>query len=101
MSIYVKLLFFVIPLFMAFIVIENIVARRKGLKVNRHEDMISSLSSGMTNIMHSVIKFGVVIISYSWLVEKITIFKVEPIWLAVLIAFIVEDFAGYWMHRMQ
>ncbi|GIS56498.1 MAG: hypothetical protein CM1200mP1_04360 [Candidatus Neomarinimicrobiota bacterium] len=24
-----------------------------------------------------------------------------PIWLAVVIAFVVEDFAGYWMHRLN
>ena len=30
-----------------------------------------------------------------------TTYKLEPLWLAVAIAFIVEDFSGYWMHRLH
>jgi len=101
MSIYVKLLFVAIPSFIVLILIEEFFAKKKGLSVNTHEDMISSLSSGMTNTIKDTLKVGVAIISYSWLVDKITIFKIEPLWLAVLIAFIVQDFSGYWMHRLQ
>jgi len=30
-----------------------------------------------------------------------TIYKLEPVWLAVIIAFVVQDFTGYCMHRMK
>ena len=82
-------------------VIEALVARSRGLKINRSEDVISSLSSGLTNTIKSGIKFSVAIISYSWLVQHITVYKLEPIWLAVIVAFIVEDFTGYWIHRLN
>ena len=101
MSIYVKLLFIAIPSFIVLILLEEFFAKKKGLTVNTHEDMISSLSSGMTNTIKDTLKVGIAIISYAWLVDKITIFKIEPLWLAVLIAFIVQDFSGYWMHRLQ
>ena len=101
MSIYIKTLLVAIPAFMVLIIIEALAARSRGLKINRAEDVISSLSSGVTNTLKSGIKFSVAIISYSWLVDHITVYKLEPIWLAVLIAFIVEDFTGYWLHRLN
>ena len=101
MPFYVKSLFIAIPSFIVLIIIEMIFAKSKGLKVNNHADMISSLSSGMTNIIKDSLKFTFVIISYVWLVDNITIYKLEPLWLAVIIAFIVQDFTGYWMHRLS
>ena len=101
MPFYVKSLFIAIPSFIVLIIIEMIVAKLKGLKVNNHADMISSLSSGMTNIIKDTLKFTFVIISYVWLVDNITIYKLEPLWLAIMIAFIVQDFTGYWMHRLR
>ena len=101
MSVYITSLFIAIPSFIILIILEIIVSRIKGIEVNNHADMISSLSSGLTNTIQASLKFGFVIISYSWLVDKITLFKLEPLWIAVLLAFIVEDFAGYWMHRLN
>jgi len=101
MSFYIKSLFFAIPTFVVLISLEAWIAKIKGVKINRSADMISSLSSGVTNTVRDGIKFSFVIISYSWLVENIAIYKLTPIWLAVVIAFVVEDFAGYWMHRLN
>ena len=101
MTFYVKSLFIAIPSFIFLILIELIFERIKGVKVNRAADMISSLSSGLTNTIKDGVKFSFVIISYSWLVESFTIYKLEPLWLAVIIAFIIQDFSGYWMHRLH
>ena len=101
MNFFIQSLFIVIPIFIILICIEIIVAKKMGIKVNNPADMISSLSSGITNIAKDGLKFGVLIISYSWLVKYITIYKLEPIWLAIFIAFIVQDFSGYWLHRMN
>jgi hypothetical protein len=30
-----------------------------------------------------------------------TVYKLEPVWLAVVFAFVVQDFSGYWMHRLN
>ena len=101
MNIYIISLLFAIPIFIILIGLEAFVAFRRGIQVNRAADMISSLSSGLTNTTRDGIQFGFILISYTWLVDNITIFKVEPLWLAVIIAFISEDFAGYWFHRMN
>ena len=101
MTYYVKTLFYAIPTLMVLIMVEAIAARVKGVKINRSADVISSLSSGMSNTIRDSIKFTFAIITYSWLVERITIFKLEPLWLAVVIAFLVEDFSGYWVHRLN
>ncbi len=101
MNFYVKALFFAIPTFTFLIIIEAIVAHFRNIQINRSEDVISSLSSGLTNIIRDAIKFSVIIISYTWLVDKIAIYKLEHIWLAISVAFIIEDFAGYWMHRLN
>jgi len=101
MNIYIIALLFAIPIFIVLIGLESFVAYRRGMQVNRAADMISSLSSGLTNSTRDGIQFGVVLISYTWLVNHITIYKVENLWLAVIIAFVAEDFAGYWIHRMS
>ena len=101
MSFYITSLFIAIPTFVLLISLEAWIAKIKGVKINRSVDMISSLSSGVTNTIRDGIKFSFVIISYSWLVEHITIYQLSPLWLAIIIAFIAEDFTGYWMHRLN
>ncbi len=101
MSFYVTSLMFAIPIFLILIGIEAVAAGRMGIRVNRPADIISSLSSGVTNTVRDGINFGFILISYSWLVDKLTVYKLEPVWVAVVIAFIVKDFSGYWIHRMD
>ena len=86
---------------MILIAIEETIARYKGIVVNRHADMISSLSSGMTNIIKDILKISIIIVSYSWLVENISIYKIEQLWVVVLCALVVQDFTGYWLHRLN
>ena len=103
MNFYVLSLLFAIPSFAILILIEQIVSKYKKVEVNNHEDMISSLSSGMTNIISDVFKLSFVLVSYSWLVDNLAIesLSIENQWLSILIAFIVLDFTGYWMHRLS
>ena len=101
MSYYIKTLFYAIPSFMVLIALEAIVAKVKGIKVNRSADVISSLSSGITNTIRDAIKFTFAIVTYSWLVDRIAIYKLEPYWLAFLVAFFVKDFSGYCVHRLN
>ena len=101
MSFYIKSLFFAIPIFTILIIIEAIVAKRKGLQINRAADVVTSLTSGLTKTIRDGIKFGFTIIGYSWLVTHMTVYKLEPVWLAVIIAFVVQDFTGYCMHRLK
>lgn len=101
MNFYLTSLFVAIPLFVIFIGIEELFARYRGVVVNRSADMISSLSSGITNLIKDVLKISIVIVSYSWLVEKIAIYKVDQLWVIILCALVVQDFTGYWLHRLN
>tara|TARA_B100001250_G_scaffold406479_1_gene425602 strand:- start:572 stop:1825 length:1254 start_codon:yes stop_codon:yes gene_type:complete len=101
MSFYFKSLSFAIPIFIILIIIEAIFAKIKGIKINRAADIISSQSSGMTNIIFDAIKFSIAIISYGWLVESIAIIHIKLTWISFIITFLVIDFAGYWDHRLS
>jgi sterol desaturase/sphingolipid hydroxylase (fatty acid hydroxylase superfamily) len=101
MSFYIKSLFVAVPIFMFLIALEALVAKRRGVIVNRQADVIASLSSGLTKIIRDGVKYGFAIIGYSWLVNNLTVFHIENIWLAVIIAFLVQDFTGYCTHRLK
>tara|TARA_B100001996_G_scaffold335282_1_gene285897 strand:- start:1046 stop:2290 length:1245 start_codon:yes stop_codon:yes gene_type:complete len=101
MNFFTKSLFFAIPTFLILIIIEAIVAKRKGKIINQPADLISSLSSGITNITKDGLKYSIVIVSYPWLLDKLIIYKLEPVWIAIFIAFIIQDFTGYWIHRLN
>ena len=75
MSFYISSLMVAIPIFLVLIGIEIVAARRMGIQVNNPADMISSLSSGITNTVRDGLKYGLVIISYSWLVNHLTLYK--------------------------
>lgn len=101
MESYAQVLSYAIPLFIGLIFIEAVWAWKKGLQINRGADMISSLSSGMTNVIKDVLGLSIIIISYSWLVDKIAFFEIKATWAVYLVGFIVIDFAGYWLHRLE
>jgi len=73
----------------------------RGITVLRSFDTLSSLSSGVSNIIKDVLGLAVVIISYEWMTEHMSIGHIESTWLVYILAFIGLDFAGYWSHRLE
>lgn len=101
MEAYGKILLIAIPFFLAFVLFEKWFGWYKKNDTVRQMDMISSLSSGITNVTKDVLGLGIVIISYTWLVNKIAVIHFKPgIWVYI-VAFIALDFAGYWVHRIS
>jgi sterol desaturase/sphingolipid hydroxylase (fatty acid hydroxylase superfamily) len=100
METYGKILIIAMPLFLLLVLFEKWYGWRKGNDTVRTMDMISSLSSGVTNSTKDVLGLSLAIISYSWLVENLTIYQVQSSWLLYVIAFLALDFAGYWVHRL-
>lgn len=101
MEAYANILLYAIPVFLILIFIEHIGSLVKGIKINRLFDVISSLSSGITNIIKDILGLSIVIISYGFMVDHWAIFNMpESPWLYV-VAFIGIDFAGYWTHRFS
>lgn len=87
------------PFFYGLVLFENWYDRRTGKNTMRNMDTISSLSSGITNATKDVLGLGFALISYQFLVEHITVYKVQTTVLTYIIAFLSLDFAGYWGHR--
>ena len=96
---YAQALNIAVPIFVLLIIIEALAAKWMGRQVNRGADAISSLSSGITNVVKDVLGLSIGIISYTWMVEHLAIFTIQNNWLTYVLAFIAKDFAGYWTHR--
>ena len=101
MELYARVLSYAIPGFVGLIIIEAIIGRLKGIHVNRPMDTISSLSSGMTNTLKSVLQLTVIIVSYGWMVKHMALFEVEATPWVYVVAFVLIDFASYWSHRFN
>lgn len=101
METYGKILLIAMPAFLIFVLLEKWYGVRKGMDTVENMDMVSSLSSGVTNVTKDVLGLSLAIISYGWLVDHLAVMHVKNSFLTYLIAFIALDFAGYWVHRIQ
>jgi sterol desaturase/sphingolipid hydroxylase (fatty acid hydroxylase superfamily) len=101
METYAMALSYAIPGFILLVVIESIAARIMGRSVNKGMDVISSLSSGMTNTLKSLLGLSIVILSYDWMVSNWAIFEIKSTLWLYIVAFTCIDFASYWSHRFN
>ena len=98
---YGQILLFAMPAFLALVLLEKWYGWHKGKDTVPNMDMIASLSSGVTNVTKDVLGLSIAILSYEWLVTRVAIVHIQSSPLAIVIAFIVLDFAGYWVHRID
>lgn len=101
METYAKLLNIAIPFFVSLIVLEAVIAKFQNKQVWNRLDTLASLASGMSNVLKDVLGLSFVILSYDWLVNKISLFTIEQSFWVYLIAFVGLDFSGYWVHRIS
>ncbi len=90
---------FAMIFFMVLIAIEWLAGKILKKSIYNSMDTISSISSGMTNNIKSILKLSVVIISYQWMYNNLAIFDIGSSWPVYVIGFIGIDFAYYWTHR--
>ncbi len=101
MESYATALLYAIPFFVVLLLVEityGYFAKRQKYTVM---DTVSSLSSGLTNIIKDSLGLGVIIVSYPYLVEHLALISIEATWLVWVVAFVAMDFAGYWNHRLS
>lgn len=98
---YGKILLIAMPAFLLLVLFEKWWGWHKGFDTVRNMDMISSLTSGVTNVTKDVLGLAIAIISYEWLVSKVALTHLPTNWLTYLIVFIVLDFAGYVVHAID
>lgn len=101
METYGKILLIAMPIFLILVLLEKWYGWKTGKDTVRVMDMISSLSSGVTNVTKDVLGLSVAIISYDWMYRNLAMMQIqESIWVYI-IAFIALDFSGYCIHRIQ
>lgn len=96
---YGQILLIAMPIFLGLVFFEKWYGWRKGKDTLRPMDMISSLSSGITNVVKDVLGLSVSILTYRWMLDKVALYHIESSWLTYAVAFVVLDFQGYWVHR--
>jgi alkylglycerol monooxygenase len=99
METYGQLLNISMPIFLGLFLLEYLYDWRRGTGFIKPLDSISSLSSGMTNVVKDVLGLSIVILGYDWLVNHLAIFRPEAAVWMYFVAFIAKDFQGYWTHR--
>jgi len=101
MESYAKALFFAIPFFIGLVLFEIGYSFFIKKQVYPTMDTISSISSGLTNIIKESLGLMFIIISYPYLLENLSLFKIQSDWLVYAIAFIAIDFASYLYHLLN
>lgn len=101
MEAYGKILLIAMPAFLVLVLFEKWYSWYKGMDTVRNTDMISSLSSGITNVTKDVLGLSITILAYGWIVDRVAIVHIKTTWLTYIIGFLAIDFAGYWVHRLQ
>ena len=98
---YGKILLIAMPAFLVLVLLEKLYGWYRGDDTVPLDDAVSSLSSGMTNVLKDVLGLSVSIITYEWLVGEMALFTIENTIVVYFIAFMVIDFYGYWTHRIS
>ncbi len=99
METYGKIILIAMPLFLFFVLLEKWYGWKKGFDTVRNMDMISSLSSGITNVTKDVLKLSIGILSYGFMLKHLALFNIQNTITVYILAFIAIDFQGYWIHR--
>lgn len=101
MDAYANALLYAIPGFMVLMLIEIAYGYYVKNQKYRLFDTLSSLSSGVTNVLKDSLGLALVLVSYPFLASRMAVVEVSNSWLTWVIAFVVIDFAGYWNHRLS
>ncbi len=99
METYGKILLIAMPAFLVLVLLEKLYGKVKGFDTVRQMDMISSLSSGITNVTKSVLELTIIIAIYPFLLRHFALTEIENTWIVYLLTFVILDFNGYWIHR--
>lgn len=101
METYAKALLYAIPFFTALVLLEVAYGHFVKKQTYRVLDTISSLSSGLTNIIKDSLGLVIMIVSYPFLLKNLSFFTIENSILIYILAFLAIDFASYWNHRLS
>jgi hypothetical protein len=80
METYATALLYAIPFFMLLLIFEIVYGHFVKNQKHTFMDSISSISSGLTNIIKDSLGIGIVLITYPYLLEQVGLFEIETTW---------------------
>jgi len=98
---YGKILLIAMPAFLVLVLLEKLYGWYKGNDTVPLDDAVSSMSSGMTNVLKDVLGLSIQIVLYGTLLDHFSLFTIDNTILVYFIAFMVIDLYGYWTHRIS
>jgi sterol desaturase/sphingolipid hydroxylase (fatty acid hydroxylase superfamily) len=101
MNTYASILLWVVPGFMVLMTLEVLYGHFTNKQTYSFMDTLSSLSSGVTNVLKDSLGLVLVILSYPYILDTIAVFDLESSVLLYVVAFVCVDFASYWNHRLN
>ncbi len=101
MESYATALLYATPFFILLVLFEVFYGHFVKKQMHNVMDTVSSLSSGLTNVVKDSLGLGVIIVTYPFLLEYLALTEIKTTWLVWLLAFVILDFAGYWNHRLS
>ena len=101
MEAYANALLIAIPLFLVLILIEIGYGYWRKKITYGVLDTVSSISSGITNILKDTLGLGLVLVTYPSILTFFNVAPLEMHWWVWVVGFICIDFAGYWNHRLS
>lgn len=101
METFAEALKIVLPLFLILMLIEFLVSKINKKDVINSMDTVSSLSSGLTNMLFKILGLTVYIVSYDFLIKYLVFFPIQSNAVQFIIGFFVLDFYVYWWHRWR
>ncbi|NOT51084.1 MAG: sterol desaturase family protein [Chitinophagaceae bacterium] len=101
METYGNILLIAMPAFLILVLFEKWYGWKKGRDTVRNMDMISSLSSGVTNVTKDVLGLAIAIGIYPFMLKYLAVTKIENTIIVYILTFIIIDFLGYWVHRIS
>ena len=90
-----------IPVLIGLVILENIVAKRKNLKLYTLSDSITNLCCGLLERVFDVFFSVIALIGFNYIYENIAPFPIELTALSWIIGLFVADFIAYWFHRLS
>ena len=101
METYANALLYAIPAFVLLMSVEMLYGHWKGKQTYVFMDTIASLSSGLTNILKDTLGLALILVSYPWLENTLSLVEITATPWLYLAAFVCIDFASYWSHRLN
>ncbi|WP_067030475.1 sterol desaturase family protein [Allomuricauda sp. CP2A] len=101
METYATALLYATPFFLGLVLFEILYGHFAKNQKHTIMDTVSSLSSGLTNVVKDSLGLVVILVSYPFLLEHLALTEIKATWLVWVVAFITLDFAGYWNHRLS